>query len=53
MTAANTKPTKVKTGSPPPVDKLLKPAVGIALALLAYQFFKGISGEVSHDDHAD
>ena len=31
---------------PPPIDKLIKPAVGLALALLAYQFFKGISSEV-------
>ncbi|GKY91887.1 hypothetical protein MPSEU_000160300 [Mayamaea pseudoterrestris] len=40
------KPPKTKNGTPPPVDKLLMPAVGIALALLAYQFFKGISGEI-------
>lgn len=31
---------------PPPIDKLLKPAIGIGLALLAYQFIKGINQEV-------
>ena len=31
---------------PPPVDKLILPAIGIGLALLAYQFFKGIKAEV-------
>jgi hypothetical protein len=31
---------------PPPVDKLIKPAVGIALAIVAYQFFTGIKSEV-------
>ena len=31
---------------PPPVDKLIKPAIGIGLALLAYQFFKGIKAEI-------
>lgn len=31
---------------PPPIDKLIKPAIGIGLALLAYQFFKGINSEV-------
>jgi hypothetical protein len=33
---------------PPPVDKLLKPAVVVALAIVAYQFFKGINSEVCH-----
>ena len=31
---------------PPPVEKLIKPAIGIGLALLAYQFIKGIRSEV-------
>jgi hypothetical protein len=39
---------KKKNGAPPAVDKLLKPAIGVAMALLAYQFFKGINGEVSN-----
>ena len=36
---------------PPPVDRLIKPALGIGLALLGYQFFKGIQSEVGvvHD----
>jgi hypothetical protein len=33
---------------PPPVDKLLKPAVAVAIAIVAFQFFKGINSEVSH-----
>jgi hypothetical protein len=32
---------------PPPIDKLLLPAIGIGLALLLFQFFKGINSEVS------
>jgi hypothetical protein len=31
---------------PPPVDRLILPAIGIGLALLAYQFFSGIKNEV-------
>jgi hypothetical protein len=40
---------KRKTERAPPVDKLLKPAIGIGLALLAYQFFKGLDAEVRMD----
>jgi len=40
------KPPKVKKGEPPAVDKLIKPAIGIGLALLAYQFIKGLQTEV-------
>lgn len=40
------KQPKKKNGVPPAIDKLLKPAVGIALALLAYQFFQGLNSEV-------
>ena len=36
---------------PPPVDKLIKPAIGIGLALLAYQFFNGIKSEVCQFKH--
>jgi hypothetical protein len=32
------KPPKIKNGRPPPVDKLIIPAVVVALAILAYQF---------------
>ncbi len=35
------------TEKPPPVDRLILPAIGIGLALLAYQFFSGIKNEVS------
>lgn len=38
---------KKKNGQPPPVDKLIKPAIGIAIALVAYQFVRGIGAEVS------
>jgi len=31
---------------PPEFDKLLKPAIAVALALMAFQFFKGINSEV-------
>jgi hypothetical protein len=37
---------KRKTSKAPPIDKLIKPAIGIGLALLAYQFFKGLDSEV-------
>ena len=40
-------PKKVKKGTPPPVDKLLKPAIGVALALVAYQFIRGLGSGVS------
>jgi hypothetical protein len=48
---ATSKATTGTSGSkgkerPPPIDKLLKPAIGIGLALLAYQFIKGINQEV-------
>ena len=40
-------PKKVKKGTPPPIDKLLKPAIGVALALVAYQFIRGLGSGVS------
>ena len=49
MGSANKKPqSKEKKGRPPPVDKLLKPAIGVAIALLAYQFLKGLGSEVRY-----
>lgn len=42
------RPPKVKKGSPPPIDKLLVPAIVVGVAMLAYQFFKGLSAEVSN-----
>jgi hypothetical protein len=43
--AASTK--RRKTLEPPPVDRLVMPAIVIGLAMLAYQFIKGITSEVS------
>jgi hypothetical protein len=37
---------KKKNGTPPPIDKLAKPAIGIALAMMGFYFFKGINSEV-------
>ena len=31
---------------PPEVDKLIKPAIAVSLAMMLYQFFKGINSEV-------
>jgi hypothetical protein len=36
------KEKKVLKGKPPPVDKLIVPAIGIALAIVAFQFVRGI-----------
>jgi hypothetical protein len=44
--AQKPKPPKTKKGTPPPIDKLVKPAIGVALALLGYYFFQGINSEV-------
>eukprot|EP00526_Cylindrotheca_closterium_P030061 CAMPEP_0113610428 /NCGR_PEP_ID=MMETSP0017_2-20120614/5026_1 /TAXON_ID=2856 /ORGANISM="Cylindrotheca closterium" /LENGTH=436 /DNA_ID=CAMNT_0000519325 /DNA_START=67 /DNA_END=1374 /DNA_ORIENTATION=- /assembly_acc=CAM_ASM_000147 len=38
---------------PPEVDKLLKPAVVVALGLILFQFFKGINSEVIRINVAD
>ena len=34
------------TTKPPAIDKLLIPAIVVAVAVVAYQFFKGITAEV-------
>jgi hypothetical protein len=39
-------PKKLKKGTPPPIDKLLKPAIGVALALIVYQFVRGLGAGV-------
>lgn len=44
---------KKKTDTAPPVDKLLKPAVGIALAMMAYYFMKGMGNEIPRIDVTD
>lgn len=40
------KQKKKKNGQPPPIDKLMKPAIAVGLAMLAYQFIKGMGSEV-------
>jgi len=44
---------KKKTGKPPPIDKLLKPAVGVCLVFLWYYFMKGLNSEIPRIDVAD
>mmetsp|Transcript_1727 Transcript_1727/g.2484 ORF Transcript_1727/g.2484 Transcript_1727/m.2484 type:complete len:433 (-) Transcript_1727:872-2170(-) len=44
---------KRKTERAPPIDKLMKPAIGIGLALLAYQFMKGLTSEIPRVDMTD
>jgi hypothetical protein len=41
------KPKKEKKGKPPPIDKLIIPAIVVGAALLAYQFLQGITADVS------
>lgn len=41
------KEPKVKKGTPPPIDKLLIPAIVVALAIVAYQFLKGLGAEIT------
>jgi hypothetical protein len=41
------KKNKSKTEKPPPIDKLLMPAVVVVLAFVAYYFMKGINADVS------
>jgi hypothetical protein len=36
------KEKKMLKGKPPPVDKLIVPAIGVALAIVAFQFVRGI-----------
>ena len=44
---------KTRSGGPPPLDKFLKPAAGVALAMLAYYFMKGMSNEIPRIDVND
>ena len=41
------KQKKAKKGKPPPIDKLLVPAIVVGAAMLAYQFLKGMTTDVS------
>jgi hypothetical protein len=51
--AAAKKKNKSKTEKPPPIDKLLKPAIGIVLAFVGYYFMKGIDIDISRVDVND
>lgn len=44
---------KKKAQSAPPVDKFLKPAAGIALAMLGYYFMQGMANEIPRIDVTD
>ena len=44
---------KRKTQKAPPVDKLLKPAAGVAIAMMAYYFMKGLTNEIPRIDVTD
>lgn len=44
---------KKKKQAAPPVDKFLKPAAGIALAMLGYYFMKGMTNEIPRIDVMD
>ena len=44
---------KKKTQKAPPVDKLLKPAAGVAIAMMAYYFMKGLTNEIPRIDVTD
>lgn len=41
------KKNKSRTEKPPPIDQLIKPAVGVVFAFVAYYFMKGINTDVS------
>mmetsp|Transcript_15532 Transcript_15532/g.33874 ORF Transcript_15532/g.33874 Transcript_15532/m.33874 type:complete len:439 (-) Transcript_15532:125-1441(-) len=45
--------SKKKKQTPPPVDKFLKPAAGVAVAMLAYYFMKGMTNDIPRIDVAD
>mmetsp|Transcript_28616 Transcript_28616/g.33260 ORF Transcript_28616/g.33260 Transcript_28616/m.33260 type:complete len:436 (+) Transcript_28616:77-1384(+) len=47
------KSNKPKTEKPPAVDKLLKPTIGVVLALLGYYFMKGLDIEIPRIDVND
>jgi hypothetical protein len=42
-----------QTEKPPSIDKLLKPAIGVGLALLGWQFYKGLSRDILRVDVAN
>eukprot|EP00527_Entomoneis_sp_CCMP2396_P002514 CAMPEP_0198155636 /NCGR_PEP_ID=MMETSP1443-20131203/69234_1 /TAXON_ID=186043 /ORGANISM="Entomoneis sp., Strain CCMP2396" /LENGTH=446 /DNA_ID=CAMNT_0043822393 /DNA_START=59 /DNA_END=1399 /DNA_ORIENTATION=+ len=40
------KKPKIKKHEAPPVDKLIKPAIGVALAMIVFQFIRGLGGGI-------
>lgn len=42
MAPPQRKEKKVNKGKPPPIDKLIVPAIGLAIGIVAFQFIKGI-----------
>lgn len=40
------KPKHPSRQKPPPLDEYIKPIIALGVALLAYQFFKGMKSEV-------
>ncbi|KAL7513169.1 hypothetical protein ACHAXN_010249 [Cyclotella atomus] len=44
---------KKQNAKPPAMDKLLKPAIGVALAMMAYYFMKGVTSEIARVDVTD
>lgn len=44
--SASTGTKLLNNAKPPPVDKLLIPAIVLAIAIMSYQFFSGIRAEV-------
>jgi hypothetical protein len=44
MAPQQPKKDKKAKGKPPPVDKLIIPAIGLAIGIVAFQFIKGIIG---------
>jgi len=52
-TVMTQRPSKQKKAQPPPVDKLIKPAIVVGLAILAYQFIKGLNSDIPRIDVND
>jgi len=44
---------KVKKNEAPPVDKLIKPAICVAIAIVAFQFIRGLGGGIKRVNVAD
>lgn len=44
---------KKQNAKPPAMDKLLRPAIGVALAMMAYYFMMGVTSEIARVDVTD